>query len=150
GAAPADAPPIAHALADAGAGTSMRDAHDESAAPLDAERTVAAMRDAAPPDVETTAAKLDAAAIQDQIRQLNEAGKAALFADNYVEALSLFQRAYEIEPNARTLLNIGVAETQLGRCRDARRTLQRIIVVWPDEPPAKKAQELLDRLGPCP
>jgi eukaryotic-like serine/threonine-protein kinase len=85
----------------------------------------------------------------DQVKKLNEEGKAAMYAGRAELGLSLFQRAYQIEPSAFLLLNIAIAQSMAGSCFEARRTCQRLIATWPSEPPAQKARRLLERLGSC-
>jgi serine/threonine-protein kinase len=80
---------------------------------------------------------------------LSQRGKSEAYAGRYESALALFHRAYELSPSADLLLDIGTMEFQLGRCDDARRTLQRIAPIWPKDPAVAKAAKLLERLGSC-
>ena len=84
-----------------------------------------------------------------QLEALVAQGDAAMTARRTDDALGLFRRAYEITPRADLLFKIGSAEYQLGRCAEARRTLQRIAPIWPGDPAVAKAKELLERIGPC-
>jgi eukaryotic-like serine/threonine-protein kinase len=88
--------------------------------------------------------------MSDQVARLNGDGKAEMLAGRPEKALPLFKRAYELKPTPELLFNIALAEYQGGNCKDARRTLVRLLGTWPKEPPAQKAQQLLDRIGTCP
>ena len=99
-----------------------------------------------PPKPDADPADADPAA---RAEKLNASGKSEALAGRHAAALGLFQQAYELAPQAKILLNIGIMQFQLGRCADARRTLQRIAPTWPSDPAVSKATELLSRLGDC-
>jgi tetratricopeptide (TPR) repeat protein len=71
-------------------------------------------------------------------------------AGRYEQALAIFQRAYEIEPLARTLLSVCLMQSyNVARCQEARATCQQVRTMSPRDPVAEQARVLLDRL-PCP
>ena len=76
-------------------------------------------------------------------------GSSAAIAGRYAEALTAYQRAYMLEPRPSTLFEVGRMEYLTGRCRDARRTTQRVLAASPDAALAAQAQQLLDRIGRC-
>ena len=108
--------------------------------PAPAKPTKAPSKSEAPPPAGTVA---------EQAAKLNDAGKQALFAERYEEARTLFGRAYALDPKPQILLNLCLAEFQIGRCADGRRTCQRVTATWPGDQAAKKAQKLLERIGTC-
>jgi hypothetical protein len=81
--------------------------------------------------------------------KLNEDARAEANAGHLEKSLLLFQRAYELDQRASYLLNVGFIESRLGRCLDARRTVQRVVATWPNDPVVKKAKSFLERMGPC-
>jgi hypothetical protein len=88
------------------------------------------------------AAAAEAATLVASARGLATAGR-------YGEALALFRRAHALDPRAATLFDLGVMEHRTGRCREARRTIQRVIAAAPGGALTRKARALLDEIGRC-
>ena len=97
----------------------------------------------------SAAPESNSAAPGDQVAKLTAEGEAALQAGRLDEALRVLQRAYDLAPGPRLLMDIGLVHSSSGRCREARREFQRLITVWPDDPIASKAKGELERLGSC-
>jgi len=70
-------------------------------------------------------------------------------AGRLVRALALLEQAYAQDPQPATLLELARIEERLGRCRDAKRSAQRVVVVSPTGALAAQASQLLGRLGRC-
>ncbi|MEO7732903.1 MAG: tetratricopeptide repeat protein [Kofleriaceae bacterium] len=70
-------------------------------------------------------------------------------AGRFARAHALLEQAYAQDPRAATLLQLARVEDQLGRCRDAKRTAQRVLAVSPTGALAEQATQLLGRLGRC-
>ena len=64
-------------------------------------------------------------------------------------ALALLEQAYAQDPQPQILLQLARVEDQLGRCREAKRTAQRVLAVSPTGAIADQASQLLGRLGRC-
>jgi len=90
-----------------------------------------------------------AAAGSDSASALVEAGGAAAAARRYEQALALYQRAYELDAQPETLLEIGRMQHLTSRCREARRTTQRVLASSPAPAVAEDARRLLERIGRC-
>jgi tetratricopeptide (TPR) repeat protein len=102
---------------------------------------------ATPPAVERPRAP--AAAAPSSAPELVDAGRAEAAGGRYVQALALYQRAHDIDPRPATLLEIARMLHLSGRCRDARRTTQRVLASSPDSAVADDATQLLERIGRC-
>ena len=70
-------------------------------------------------------------------------------AGHYVQALGHYQRAYALDSAPSTLLEVGRMQHLSGRCREARRTTQRVLAASPPADIAGHAQDLLVRIGRC-
>jgi tetratricopeptide (TPR) repeat protein len=70
-------------------------------------------------------------------------------AGRYVQALGHYQRAYALDSAPSTLLEVGRMQHLSGRCREARRTTQRVLAASPPADLAGNAQDLLVRIGRC-
>jgi tetratricopeptide (TPR) repeat protein len=93
-------------------------------------------RDAVPPAPETAPG-------------LVEAARAEAASGHYVQALALYQRAHELDPAPSTLLEVGRMLHLSGRCREARRTTQRVLAASPRPELTAAAQAQLDKIGRC-
>jgi len=80
---------------------------------------------------------------------LVEAARLEAAAGHYVEALALYQRAHGLDPAPSTLLEVGRMQHLSGRCREARRTTQRVLAAAPGPELAAAAQQQLDQIGRC-
>ena len=80
---------------------------------------------------------------------LLETARAEAAARHYVQALGLYQGAHALDPAPSTLLEVGRMQHLAGRCREARRTTQRVLAASPPADIAAGAQELLTRIGRC-
>ena len=80
---------------------------------------------------------------------LVEAARLEAAAGHYVEALALYQRAHGLDPAPSTLLEVGRMQHLSGRCREARRTTQRVLAASPGAELAAAAQQQLDQIGRC-
>ncbi len=86
---------------------------------------------------------------RDQAAQLVGAGRAQATEGHYAAAHALYQRAYALDPEPSTLFEVGRMEYLTGRCREARRTIQRLVAQSQGDPVREKAQELLGAIGRC-
>jgi len=75
--------------------------------------------------------------------------RAQAAAGHYVQALGHYQRAYALDSAPSTLLEVGRMQHLSGRCREARRTTQRVLAASPPADIAGTAQDLLVRIGRC-
>jgi tetratricopeptide (TPR) repeat protein len=91
----------------------------------------------------------DAAPPPETAPGLVEAARAEAAAGHYVQALALYQRAHDLDPAPSTLLEVGRMLHLSGRCREARRTTQRVLAASPPSNLAAAAQEQLDKIGRC-
>lgn len=91
----------------------------------------------------------DAAPLPDTAPSLVEAARAEAAAGHYVQALALYQRAHALDPAPSTLLEVGRMLHLSGRCREARRTTQRVLAATPPPELAAAAQAQLDKIGRC-
>jgi tetratricopeptide repeat protein len=83
-----------------------------------------------------------------QAAQLLASARAEAAAGRLVQARDLLSRAYTLDPQPATLLELASVELQTGRCREARRAVQRVLA---DGAGALSAQaaELMARIGRC-
>ena len=95
-----------------------------------------------PPSGETSGSGIEQAA------QLVAAARAELAAGRLAAARDLLSRAYALDPQPATLLELASVDLQTGRCREARRAVQRVIADGPDAL-SSRAQELMGRIGRC-
>jgi Tfp pilus assembly protein PilF len=84
----------------------------------------------------------------EQAAQLVAAARAELAAGRLAAARDLLSRAYTLDPQPATLLEIASVELQTGRCREARRAVQRVIADGAGAL-ASRASELMARIGRC-
>jgi len=70
-------------------------------------------------------------------------------AGRFPRSLALLEQAYAQDPQPQILLQLARVEDQLGRCREAKRTAQRVLAVSPTGALADQATQLLGRLGRC-
>lgn len=89
------------------------------------------------------------AASTDPAARLVASAAASAAGGRFTEALADYQRAFALDGNPSTLFELGRMEYLAGRCRDARRTTQRVLAASPGEALAAQAQQLLDRIGRC-
>jgi len=84
----------------------------------------------------------------EQAAQLVASARAEVAAGRLAQARDLLSRAYALDPRPATLLELASVDLQAGRCRDARRAVQRVIA---DGAGALSAQasELMGRIGRC-
>jgi hypothetical protein len=61
----------------------------------------------------------------------------------------LLDQAYTLEPSPVTLFQLAKVEHQLGRCREAKRTTQRVLAVAAGGSLHEQARQLLANLGHC-
>jgi hypothetical protein len=80
---------------------------------------------------------------------LVEAARSEAAAGHYAQALALYQRAHGLDPAPSTLLEVGRMQHLSGRCREARRTTQRVLAASPGSELAAAAQQQLDQIGRC-
>jgi len=80
--------------------------------------------------------------------ELNAAGKEAAFAmpPRYEEALDYFQRAYKLDHQPKTMFNIATMQYQLGLCGDAKKSLDILDSLKPDERLADKSAKLREHV----
>jgi hypothetical protein len=84
-----------------------------------------------------------------QAARLLDDGQAQASAGHYAAAHALYQRAYALDPKPSTLFEVGLMEHLSGRCREARRTTQRVVAESQGDPVRAQAQELLAKIGRC-
>lgn len=84
----------------------------------------------------------------EQASQLVASSRAEVAAGRLAQARTLLARAYALDPLPATLLELAAVELQTGRCREARRAVQRVIA---DGVGALSSQawELMGRIGRC-
>lgn len=80
---------------------------------------------------------------------LLETARTEAAAGRYVQALGHYQQAYALDAAPSTLLEVGRMQHLSGRCREARRTTQRVLAASPPADIAGNAQDLLVRIGRC-
>lgn len=90
-----------------------------------------------------------AGSASDATPALVESARSEAAARHYAQALALYRRAYELAPHPATLLEIGRMLHLIGRCREARRTTQRVVASSPEPAIADDARQLLERIGRC-
>jgi hypothetical protein len=84
----------------------------------------------------------------EQAAQLVASARSELAAGRLAEARGLLSRAYALDPQPATLLELASVELHAGRCREARRAVQRVIADGAG-PLASRASELMARIGRC-
>jgi Flp pilus assembly protein TadD len=84
----------------------------------------------------------------EQAAQLVASARAEIAAGRLAEARGLLSRAYTLDPQPATLLELASVELQTGRCREARRAVQRVIAGGAGEL-SSRASELMGRIGRC-
>lgn len=104
--------------------------------------------DAAAPDRPPAADESPAGSAVDQAAQLVASARAQVAAGHLVQARTLLARAYALDPRPATLLELAAVELQTGRCREARRAVQRVIADGVG-PLSSQAWELMGRIGRC-
>lgn len=103
---------------------------------------------AALPDAASVLGSDDDTAAYHASQLVADAGR-EVTAGRFARALALLEQAYAQDPQPATLLQLARVEDQLGRCRDAKRTAQRVVAVSPSGALADQATQLLGRLGHC-
>jgi hypothetical protein len=83
-----------------------------------------------------------------QAAQLVASARAEVAAGHLPEARDLLARAYALDPQPATLLDLADVDLQTGRCREARRAVQRVIASGAGVL-ASRAWELMGRIGRC-
>lgn len=84
----------------------------------------------------------------DQAAQLVASARAEVAAGRLVQARTLLARAYALDPQPVTLLDLAEVELQTGHCREARRAVQRVIADGAGAL-SSRAWELMGRIGRC-
>jgi tetratricopeptide (TPR) repeat protein len=84
----------------------------------------------------------------EQAAQLVAAARAEFAAGRLAAARDLLSRAYTLDPQPATLLELASVNLQTGRCREARRAVQRVIADGRGAL-SSRAQELMGRIGRC-
>jgi len=84
----------------------------------------------------------------EQAAQQIAAARTAVAAGQLAEARTLLARAYALDPQPATLLELAAVELQTGHCREARRAVQRVIADGVGTLSAR-AWELMGRIGRC-
>ena len=84
----------------------------------------------------------------EQAAQLVASARAEVAAGRFAQARDLLSRAYTLDPQPATLLELASVDLQAGRCRDARRAVQRVIADGAGALSAR-AEELMGRIGRC-
>lgn len=98
------------------------------------------------PSAAATSAALYAAEEADRTFQ---EGRKALKEDRFADALTLFQRSYDLDPTPGTLLNIALAEEKLGKPASALRHFERVAsLLPPDDDRLPIAREGIARTAP--
>jgi hypothetical protein len=107
------------------------------------------LSDPADPSAATPTGPAADAAAAAEAATLVASARGLATAGHYGEALALFRRAHALDPRAATLFDLGVMEHRTGRCREARRTIQRVLAAAPGDALTRKARALLDEIGRC-
>lgn len=84
----------------------------------------------------------------DQAAQLVASARAEVAAGQIAQARTLLARAYALDPQPATLLDLAAVELQTGHCREARRAVQRVIADGAGTL-SSQAWELMGRIGRC-
>lgn len=84
----------------------------------------------------------------EQAAQLVASARAEVAAGRLAQARDLLSRAYALDPQPATLLELASVDLQAGRCRDARRAVQRVIAGGAGAL-SGRAEELMGQIGRC-
>jgi hypothetical protein len=84
----------------------------------------------------------------EQAAQLVASARAEVTAGHLAQARTLLAQAYTLDPQPATLLELATVDFQTGRCREARRAVQRVIAEGVGAL-ASQARELMGRIGRC-
>jgi hypothetical protein len=84
----------------------------------------------------------------EQAAQLVASARADVAAGRLAQARDLLSRAYALDPQPATLLELASVDLQTGRCREARRAVQRVIGDGAGAL-SSRAWELMARIGRC-
>jgi predicted Zn-dependent protease len=84
----------------------------------------------------------------EQAAQLVASARAEVAAGRLADARDLLSRAYTLDPQPATLLELASVDLQTGRCREARRAVQRVIADGAGAL-SSRAWELMGRIGRC-
>jgi hypothetical protein len=84
----------------------------------------------------------------EQAAQLLASARADVAAGRLAQARDLLSRAYTLDPQPATLLELASVDLQTGRCREARRAVQRVIGDGAGAL-SSRAWELMARIGRC-
>ena len=137
---PAGAPPSAASPSAAPPSGAPPSAAPPSAVPVDA-----APPPAAPPPPPRRVAADDRA----RAGELVASARAQAAAGQLARARDLLARAYALDPQPATLLELGRLDLRAGRCRDARRAAQGVLAAAPGPPLADEARALITEIGRC-
>jgi len=85
----------------------------------------------------------------DDAARLVASARAEIAEGHLTQARAQLARAAALPAAPATLLELAAIELQAGRCREARRAVQRVIAEAPGGPAADQAQQLLARIGRC-
>jgi hypothetical protein len=105
-------------------------------------------RDAAAPERPTAADPPLSGSGVDPAAQLVASARAEVAAGRLPQARALLFRAYTLDPQPATLLELAAVELQAGRCREARRAVQRVLADGAGAL-SSRAWELMGRIGRC-
>jgi len=96
-------------------------------------------------------ASAPAQAADDRARadELVATARAQAAAGQLARARDLLARAYALDPQPATLLELGRLDLRAGRCRDARRAVQGVLAAAPGPPLADEARALMTEIGRC-
>ena len=83
-----------------------------------------------------------------QAAQLVATARAEVAAGRLAAARDLLSRAYTLDSQPATLLELASVDLQTGRCREARRAVQRVIADGAGAL-SSRARELMGRIGRC-
>jgi hypothetical protein len=83
-----------------------------------------------------------------QAARLVASARAEVAAGHLPQARDLLSRAYALDPQPATLLELADVDLQIGRCREAHRAVQRVIADGAG-PLSSRAWELMGRIGRC-
>jgi hypothetical protein len=84
----------------------------------------------------------------EQAARLVASARAEVTAGHLAQARTLLARAYALDPQPATLLEIAAVDLQAGRCREARRAVQRVITDGAGAV-SSQARELMGKIGRC-
>jgi tetratricopeptide (TPR) repeat protein len=84
----------------------------------------------------------------EQAAGLVASARAETASGRFAEARDLLTRAYALDPAPATLLELGRVDARAGRCRDARRAVQRALETA-SGPLADEARAVLAEIGRC-